>query len=96
MSPELVPVDRDGSDAAAATVLDLVSDQLTPAVLERTAPQPLVVVDGLVVGHGLDLLERIPATFAESVRYLRTLEAVRLYGPQAASGAILVKLKSSG
>lgn len=97
MSPELVPVDGGGllDWGPEGSVLDLLRDHLTAATLQRVAPEPLVMIDGMRIGDGLDFLSRLPAGLTHSVRYMRPLEAVRLYGQQAANGAILVRLKSS-
>lgn len=97
ISPQLVPVRGSLLDSGPdGSVLDLLSEHLTSAALSGEAAPPLVIVDGMTVINGLELLSRVPADLTQSVRYMRPLEAVRLYGNQAATGAILVRLKSNG
>ena len=60
---------------------------------EAGAPQPLIVIDDVVVGYGKQLFDRLNPDIIESIDITKGQAALRLYGEAAAGGVIHIRTK---
>ena len=58
------------------------------------AKSPLIVVDGKVLGNGMDVLKLTPLDQIKSISVLKDKTAIAMYGDKAKDGAIVVETKN--
>ena len=59
------------------------------------AKSPLIVVDGKILGNGMDVLKLTPIDQIESMSVLKNKDAIATYGDMAKDGAIVVETKKT-
>ena len=59
------------------------------------AKSPLIVVDGKILGNGMDVLKLTPIDQIESMSVLKNKDAIATYGDKAKDGAIVVETKKT-
>ena len=74
---------------------ELLKQLRTETQPETPKPQPLFVIDGIIVGRGVDMqgLDTTLKDRIERIEVLKGAAAVNAYGPAAANGVIVITTK---
>ena len=97
MSPVRVKVDKDASCLQVDAVKDMLKKTEVPGlyVYGNKNDSVLVIVDGKMLGHGMDCLKKISVDQIQSVSVMKNPQAIAEYGDKAKGGVISVVLKKN-